>query len=146
MSVNNVEIFRTKLQCTLKSIKHNPDTTSSFFLSILRGLIVDFENLFSKEIYSTSKNNIYKYIDKFCIEDKTKCPICGSILVKRKAKTTNSKFFGCSKFPICKGSRTPEGEVSITPYLRSFLAKKIYEIAEEEESNPLNRFDKLDYE
>lgn len=32
-----------------------------------------------------------------------KCPICGDFTFKRKGKF--GSFYGCSKYPICKGSR-----------------------------------------
>ena len=31
------------------------------------------------------------------------CPRCGSPMVLRTNKKTNAKFFGCSKFPKCRG-------------------------------------------
>lgn len=34
-----------------------------------------------------------------------KCPKCGAETVKRTNHPTGSLFYGCSKFPKCKGSR-----------------------------------------
>jgi four helix bundle suffix protein len=36
--------------------------------------------------------------------DPPKCPQCGNLTVLRTAKTTGSQFWGCSKYPECKGT------------------------------------------
>lgn len=33
------------------------------------------------------------------------CPKCGSNTILRTNKTTKQKFYGCVKFPKCKGNR-----------------------------------------
>lgn len=33
------------------------------------------------------------------------CPICGSNTVIRKNRFTGVKFYGCSRFPCCRGNR-----------------------------------------
>jgi len=33
------------------------------------------------------------------------CPVCGSVMVKRTNHTDGSKFWGCSQFPKCRGTR-----------------------------------------
>jgi len=37
--------------------------------------------------------------------DKTKCPRCSSSMVERTNKKSGEKFFGCSSFPRCNGTR-----------------------------------------
>jgi hypothetical protein len=37
--------------------------------------------------------------------DKNTCPKCGSSMVLRMNKETGQSFFGCSRFPKCKGTR-----------------------------------------
>jgi hypothetical protein len=32
-----------------------------------------------------------------------KCPKCGAPMVKRTSKTTGNEFWGCSRYPECKG-------------------------------------------
>lgn len=38
------------------------------------------------------------------------CPKCGAPTVKRTNKKLNVVFFGCSKFPVCKGNINTEGK------------------------------------
>lgn len=35
----------------------------------------------------------------------TNCPKCGSSLVLRTNRKTGETFYGCSKFPVCRGTR-----------------------------------------
>lgn len=34
------------------------------------------------------------------------CPLCNAPMVKRKARQTKTAFYGCSRFPACRGTRT----------------------------------------
>jgi ssDNA-binding Zn-finger/Zn-ribbon topoisomerase 1 len=43
------------------------------------------------------------------IED-TLCPECGGPMVSRKNSATGQRFWGCRKFPECKGTRDTDGE------------------------------------
>lgn len=45
---------------------------------------------------------IYKRLKKY-IEKEPKCPVCNSDMVLRTGKY--GKFYGCSKFPYCKGTK-----------------------------------------
>jgi ssDNA-binding Zn-finger/Zn-ribbon topoisomerase 1 len=38
------------------------------------------------------------------------CPTCGAPMVSRKNNATGQRFWGCSKFPTCKGTRDTDGE------------------------------------
>jgi len=42
------------------------------------------------------------------------CPVCGEAMRLRQNKTTGDQFFGCPKFPACRGVRNTVGE-NITP-------------------------------
>jgi hypothetical protein len=35
-----------------------------------------------------------------------KCPRCGSTMFLRTNRSSGSKFYGCSRFPRCKGTRS----------------------------------------
>lgn len=37
--------------------------------------------------------------------DSTKCPRCGSKMIERSNRTTGQTFFGCSRYPKCRGTR-----------------------------------------
>ncbi len=39
-----------------------------------------------------------------CVVQDLKCGECGSVMILRRSKKFNSLFYGCSKFPECKGS------------------------------------------
>jgi len=47
------------------------------------------------------------------LESKLKCPKCGSPMRLRQNKTNKTYFFGCSKFPSCKGTRQPDGSLTL---------------------------------
>lgn len=38
------------------------------------------------------------------------CPECGEPMVSRANKATGQRFWGCSNFPTCKGTRDTDGE------------------------------------
>jgi very-short-patch-repair endonuclease len=38
-------------------------------------------------------------------DEKTKCPLCKSPMILRKRRLDSRKFFGCSRYPQCKGTR-----------------------------------------
>jgi ssDNA-binding Zn-finger/Zn-ribbon topoisomerase 1 len=38
------------------------------------------------------------------------CPECGELMVSRANKTTGQRFWGCSNYPACKGTRDTDGE------------------------------------
>jgi micrococcal nuclease len=40
-----------------------------------------------------------------CDKDLRKCPRCGATMVKRAHRRTGTKFWGCSTYPKCRGSR-----------------------------------------
>ena len=42
--------------------------------------------------------------------EETLCPECGEQMVSRVNKTTGQRFFGCSNYPTCKGTRDTDGE------------------------------------
>ncbi|WP_410525869.1 topoisomerase DNA-binding C4 zinc finger domain-containing protein [Rickettsia endosymbiont of Orchestes rusci] len=35
-----------------------------------------------------------------------KCPRCNSAMIVRKRKWDKNKFYGCSRFPLCRGTRS----------------------------------------
>ncbi len=34
-----------------------------------------------------------------------RCPLCGSVMVERTKRATGEKFYGCSHYPTCRGSK-----------------------------------------
>lgn len=43
------------------------------------------------------------------IED-TLCPKCGAKMISRANRNTGQRFWGCSRYPECKGTRNTDGE------------------------------------
>lgn len=41
--------------------------------------------------------------------DENLCPECSSKMVSRKRKSDGVRFWGCSRFPQCKGTRDSDG-------------------------------------
>ena len=42
--------------------------------------------------------------------EETLCPECGEPMVSRANKTPGQRFWGCSNYPACKGTRNTDGE------------------------------------
>lgn len=42
--------------------------------------------------------------------DENRCPACGARMVARTNRKDQSKFWGCSNYPRCKGTRNTDGE------------------------------------
>jgi ssDNA-binding Zn-finger/Zn-ribbon topoisomerase 1 len=70
------------------------------------------------EAYKRQKNNAYGDISEMIIHDETilqgrkpyenlKCPLCQGDMVSRKGPY--GSFWGCKKYPECKGTRDSEG-------------------------------------
>lgn len=38
------------------------------------------------------------------------CPECGGPMVSRQNKRDGSRFWGCKKYPACRGTRNVDGE------------------------------------
>ena len=38
------------------------------------------------------------------------CPDCGGEMVSRQNRRDQSRFWGCKKYPVCKGTRTVDGD------------------------------------
>lgn len=54
----------------------------------------------------TWKKNLLKRIQQMASEDVIACPVCGSPMKLRSG--SHGKFFGCTNFPQCKGTRNVE--------------------------------------
>ena len=73
--------------------------------------------LFENGNWSPSKKKKYDYICNTCNKkpsskskiakgSKPNCPRCGKIMIERTNRSNGSKFYGCSNFPICRGTRS----------------------------------------
>ena len=40
------------------------------------------------------------------VDEDPNCPVCGGDMILKKRKDGSKSFFGCKKFPKCKGSRS----------------------------------------
>lgn len=69
---------------------------------------------------------------------KIKCPLCSSEMSLRKRRSDNQKFYGCTKYPACKGTRDYTK--------KSLTIDDIIEIIEVQKSNMAGKEAFLDYE
>jgi ssDNA-binding Zn-finger/Zn-ribbon topoisomerase 1 len=62
-----------------------------------------------------------------CARRDLKCADCGSTMVLRKSKKFSSPFYGCSRFPECRGTHGahPDGRPKGTPGDRKTKAARI---------------------
>ena len=44
--------------------------------------------------------------------DSNACPLCGSKMVSRQTRSTGQRFWGCSQYPKCKGTRDTDGRLA----------------------------------
>jgi hypothetical protein len=69
------------------------------------------------EDYKRSKNDAYGQLDTIGVNDNEpespiqewKCPECMGPMAARANRQTGQKFWGCKKYPECKGTRDSEG-------------------------------------
>lgn len=140
----HIEIFRRKLEQALDILCSQEK--SQLQVAVIRGLLIDFDALFPRKIYQISKINEYKkYIAQYCESDPDKCPICSSDLVTKMARKTKEKFFGCSRYPECKGTRNMDRSISLTSSIRAHIAEQMYHEARKRETNSLQRFSEIEY-
>lgn len=52
--------------------------------------------------HANGKNN--DIVLKFLDSNQKPCPTCGEPLVLRTSKQNGTKFFGCSRYPVCTGT------------------------------------------
>ncbi len=43
------------------------------------------------------------------VRDENRCPSCGGPMVSRQNSKTGQRFWGCTKYPRCKGTRDTDG-------------------------------------
>ena len=48
--------------------------------------------------------------------EETLCPICDGPMQSRANQSTGQRFWGCKRFPVCKGTRNTDGEARSTGY------------------------------
>lgn len=64
-------------------------------------------------IYYIDADRLYSFVDPaamppqrdICNDRRTRCPLCGSAMQPRTAKQSGRRFWGCSRFPACRGQR-----------------------------------------
>jgi ssDNA-binding Zn-finger/Zn-ribbon topoisomerase 1 len=44
--------------------------------------------------------------------DENLCPECGAAMISRQNQITGQRFWGCSTYPTCRGTRNTDGEPS----------------------------------
>jgi predicted RNA-binding Zn-ribbon protein involved in translation (DUF1610 family) len=64
-------------------------------------LLKKFEQL---ERTPAPPDRVDKPVKKAVLSEK-KCPRCGAQMVVRERRSDQKKFYGCSRFPRCKGTR-----------------------------------------
>lgn len=62
------------------------------------------------------------------------CPRCGARMISRKNRDTGQRFWGCSNYPACKGTRNTDGEAP-----RDTVPDARDEEAERESGTPSDR-------
>lgn len=128
--INSVEKLRQEFQAFLKWLETcsksstRPRKALIAAASDFRRLKELYDSLFPHDVWDISHQKILELIDKYCEQDKTKCPICSATLRRKKARNGKS-FYGCPSYPNCSGSRHISGQVTINDALRRFLSEKI---------------------
>lgn len=52
--------------------------------------------------------------------ENVKCPDCDGPMTSRKNKSTGQRFWGCKKFPQCRGVRDTDGKVRTRQSVRDY--------------------------
>jgi ssDNA-binding Zn-finger/Zn-ribbon topoisomerase 1 len=48
--------------------------------------------------------------------ENVKCPTCDGPMTSRANRDTGQRFWGCKRYPICKGTRNTDGEARASSY------------------------------
>ena len=48
--------------------------------------------------------------------EETKCPVCDGPMQSRVNRATGQRFWGCKRYPVCKGTRNTDGEARNSSY------------------------------
>lgn len=131
--------FRGLLDKTLQAQSGSEDRFAKGIKCVTKALITDFDRMFSPNILKGS-GEIHPLIEEHC-HKWPGCPICGSKMHKKTGKF--GVFYGCSKYPDCKGVRNEAKEVSMNDALRFYLTQKLYEEKLKEDTAE-SRFKNLD--
>jgi ssDNA-binding Zn-finger/Zn-ribbon topoisomerase 1 len=51
----------------------------------------------------------WPHLSEIVKPENVKCPECGGTMVSRLNKATQQRFWGCMRFPKCKGTRDTDG-------------------------------------
>ena len=65
--------------------------------------IVEWQATLSRQKVSAHVNNLKKTHKSVSETDAPLCPRCGNAMVLRTSRETGKKFFGCCKYPKCRG-------------------------------------------
>ncbi len=82
------------------------EETANYFLALNKTNPVDYAEKFRKLVEEQSINS--KASDEQKIDEIPSCPKCGAPMILRtatKGENKGSQFWGCSKFPKCRGIR-----------------------------------------
>lgn len=100
---------------------------------VLESVLLTFDTLFPEKIHPLDG-----LIKKHCSSDMRVCPICEELMEEKTGKF--GKFLGCSNYPECKGTRSLDGNPTLSRELVKFL-----ELAEDNpDEKKSNRFSKLE--
>jgi len=75
-----------------------------------------------------------------------KCPICDATMISRLNKRENKRFWGCSNFPKCKGTRDVDGlsneERRLNKEQRISPSDKEFELDDEDDNSIRRRWNR----
>lgn len=97
-----------------------PDEVATFINYLEEFILAVIQNQFDSSIEAASHLNrkraaLESYLcEQSGISDQTepeayKCPDCGSDMKERRNRESGNKFYGCIKFPNCRGTRDENG-------------------------------------
>lgn len=98
---DEVVSFIDYLEDFIKAVVSNDDLSTMETVSLLNKKRANLEQ------YIIELNNISHL--QTAEPDELKCPDCGSKMYERTNRTNGDKFWGCSKYPDCRGTRDSEG-------------------------------------
>jgi hypothetical protein len=98
MRVDEVDTLIEQLEDFVKAIIRNDKSDS------------EVEYLILSNMRTSLKEYICQLLKVQTAEpEEYKCPDCGSAMIQRKNKQSGNIFYGCKKFPECKGTRDENG-------------------------------------
>jgi len=72
--------------------------------------------------------------------ESVKCPECEGPMTSRANRTTGQRFWGCNRYPVCKGTRNTDGEARASSFRDALEGEEDFAPSERQRQNDRSRW------